>query len=64
MGEINGVKMSDEQFMLGLELGRILQVEGYDGTGEIDRSKIKSKRAIEILERLDELSKGEHAEGK
>lgn len=57
MGEINGVKMSDEQFMLSMELGRILQQEGYDGSdGEIDPSKVKSERGKQIMKRLEELS--------
>ena len=51
--------MSDEQFMLGLELGRILQSIGYDGEGEIDRSKITDKRALEILDKLEKLNKVE-----
>ena len=55
MAEINGIKITDEQFMLGLELGRILQLEGYEGTGEIDKSKITNKRALEIIERLEAL---------
>ena len=57
MAEINGVKVTDEQFMLGLELGRILQVEGYDGSGELDKSKIKNPRALEIIERLEKIHK-------
>ena len=57
MAEINGVKVTDEQFMLGLELGRILQVEGYDGSGELDKSKIKNSRALEIIERLEQIHK-------
>ena len=58
MAEINGVKITDEQFMLGLELGRILQTEGYDGDVELDKSKIKNKRALEIIERLEALDNG------
>lgn len=57
MAEINGVKMTDEQFMLSMELGRILQQEGYDGdAGEIDPSKVKSERGRQILKMLEELS--------
>ena len=57
MAEINGVEMTDEQFMLSMELGRILQQEGYDGdAGEIDPSKVKSERGLEIMKRLKELS--------
>jgi hypothetical protein len=57
MAEINGVKMTDEQFMLSMELGRILQQEGYDGdAGEIDPSKVKSERGRQILKKLEELS--------
>lgn len=59
MADIHGVEMSDEQFMLGLELGRILQSIGYDGEGEIDRSKITDKRALEILDKLEKLNKVE-----
>ena len=60
MAEINGTKISDEEFMLRLELGRILQTEGYDGAdGELDRSKVENERAKEIIARLDEL----HGEG-
>ena len=55
MAEINGVKITDEQFMLGMELGRILQIEGYEGSGELDKSKIKNPRAIEIIERLEKI---------
>ena len=56
MAEINGVKMNDEQFMLSMELGRILQEEGYNSTGEIDASKVKSERGKWIMKRLEELS--------
>ena len=57
MAEINGVKMTDEQFMLSMELGRILQQEGYDGdAGEIDPSKVKSERGRQILKKLEKLS--------
>ena len=57
MAEINGVKMTDEQFMLSMELGRILQQEGYDGdASEIDPSKVKSERGRQILKKLEELS--------
>lgn len=57
MAEINGVEMTDEQFMLSMELGRILQQEGYDGViGELDPSKVKSKRGRQIMKRLEELS--------
>lgn len=55
MAEINGVKITDEQFMLGMELGRILQIEGYEGSGELDKTKIKNPRAIEIIERLEKI---------
>ena len=55
MAEINGVQMDDEQFMLSLELGRILQQEGYN-YDKIDPSKVKSERGREILKRLEELS--------
>lgn len=56
MAEINGVDVTDEQFMLSMELGRILQTNGYDFDGEIDRSKITDKRALEILDRLEEIN--------
>ena len=53
-------KVSDEQFMLALELGNILRQEGYDMTVEnIDRSKVTNVRALEILDRLEELSANE-----
>lgn len=55
MAEINGVKVTDKQFMLALELGHLLQAEGYDGN-EIDKSKIKGKRALEIIEELERIS--------
>jgi hypothetical protein len=57
MAEIHGVQMSDEQFMLSLELGSILQQEGYDvSSGNLDPSKVKSERGQWIMKRLEELS--------
>lgn len=58
MAEIGNVKMTDEQFMLSMELGTILHSEGYDFTSsnELDESKIKSKRAHTIINRLKEIS--------
>lgn len=57
MAEINGVKMSDEQFMLSLELGTILHNEGYDlSSGKLEPDKVKSERGREIIRRLEELA--------
>lgn len=65
MAEIHGVKMSDEQFMLSMELGRILQQEGYDGdVGEIDPSKVKNERGRQIIKRLEELSSEKSADNR
>lgn len=58
MAEIHGVQMTDEQFMLSMELGMILQKEGYDvESGEIVPEKVKSERGREILRRLEEISR-------
>ena len=57
MAEINGVKMTDEQFMLSLELGTILHKEGYDlSSGKLEPEKVKSERGREIIRRLEEIS--------
>jgi hypothetical protein len=56
MAEINGVKMSDEQFMLSLELGTILYKEGYDtSSGKLEPEKVKSQRGRDIMKRLAEI---------
>lgn len=57
MAEINGIKVTDEQFMLGMELGVILHDEGYDvSIGELDPSKVKSERGKAIIKRLEEIA--------
>lgn len=57
MAEINGVQMTDERFMLSLELGKILHDEGYDvNSGKLDPSKVKSERGRKIIKRLEEIA--------
>lgn len=63
MAEIYGVQMTDEQFMLSMELGHILHQEGYDvNIGELDPSKVTSERGRWIIKRLEELSQEKSTE--
>jgi hypothetical protein len=60
MAEIHGIQMTDEQFMLCMELGSILRDEGYDtSSGTLDPDKVKSERGKAIIKRLEEISKQE-----
>lgn len=59
MAEIHGKAMTDEQFMLVLELGQILKEEGYTGElSELEPSKVKSQRGQDIITRLMQIANG------